>query len=440
MQTHEEGNLIMGKIQAIRGTRDILPNELQYWQFIHKKISTLLECANYQEIRTPIFENSDLYDRSIGENTDIVNKEMYRFLDRSNRDITLRPEGTAGIVRAFIENKMSFHNKLQKLWYSGPMFRYERPQSGRQRQFHQLGIEFIGSLDAKADSEVIYLAMSIFNNLNLTDLQLDLNSIGSLGDRSLFAANLQDYLTKYYDELDTDSKKRLISNPIRILDSKNANTQKILNGAPKISNFLSLESQKHFDNVCNYLQLLSIPYNINEKLVRGLDYYNDTAFEIKTLNSKGQDTVCGGGRYDTLVQQLGGAATPAVGCAIGLERLLLLAKETIMIPPKHIDFYIATKGQKANETGMRVMHFLHKEFFTIEIDVSSNNFGKQIKQANRKRAIACIIIGNNEVEQGKVIIKWMLTQQQEDMTFKQFENKVSYLKKKIFFFKSIKSY
>nr|BED43147.1 histidine-tRNA synthetase [Pyropia sp. Myanmar_A]BED43344.1 histidine-tRNA synthetase [Pyropia sp. Myanmar_B]BED43541.1 histidine-tRNA synthetase [Pyropia sp. Myanmar_C] len=430
----------MVKIQAIRGTRDILPNELQYWQFIHKKIASLLECANYQEIRTPIFENSDLYDRSIGKNTDIVNKEMYRFQDRNKRDITLRPEGTAGIVRAFIENNMSYHDKLQRLWYSGPMFRYERPQSGRQRQFHQLGIELIGSLDARADSEVIHLAMSIFNNLNLTELKLDLNSIGKLEDRSLFAAKIQDYLTKYSDELDTDSKKRLNNNPIRILDSKNANTQKILTSAPKISDFLSLESKKHFDNVCNYLQLLSIPYNINDNLVRGLDYYNDTAFEIKTLKSTGQDTVCGGGRYDNLVQQLGGIATPAVGCAIGLERLLLLAQETIVMPNRYIDFYIATKGQKAKEIGMQIMHFLHQKFFTIEIDISSNNFGKQIKQANKKRAIGCIIIGHDEIQQGKIAIKWMLSQQQEDMTLKQIEHKIPYLKKKILFYKSVKSY
>nr|YP_010925666.1 histidine tRNA synthetase [Neoporphyra dentata]WKD83898.1 histidine tRNA synthetase [Neoporphyra dentata] len=430
----------MAKIQAIRGTKDILPEELQYWQFIHNRIANLLECANYQEIRTPIFENSDLYDRGIGRDTDIVNKEMYRFHDRSNRDITLRPEGTAGIVRAFIENKMSYDHSLQRLWYSGPMFRYERPQSGRQRQFHQLGIEFLGSLDARADSEVIHLAISIFNNLNLTDLELDLNSIGKVEDRNIYQAKLQEYLQQYYNDLDPDSQKRLISNPIRILDSKNTNTQKILSEAPKISDCLSLSSQRHFDAVCNYLKLLDIPYKINHKLVRGLDYYNDTAFEIKTLTSKGQDTVCGGGRYDSLVKQLGGPATPAVGCAIGLERLLLLAKEKIELPSKYIDFYIATQGEKANAVGMRIMHFLHQKFFTIEIDVSSSNFGKQIKQANKKRAVACIIIGNKEVEQGTVSIKWMSSQQQEDMRMIQFEHSTSYLKKKIRFYKSLKSY
>nr|YP_009244659.1 histidine-tRNA synthetase [Pyropia pulchra]AMK96901.1 histidine-tRNA synthetase [Pyropia pulchra] len=430
----------MAKIQAIRGTKDILPDELQYWEFIHNKISNLLECANYQEIRTPIFESSDLYDRGIGKHTDIVNKEMYRFHDRSNRDITLRPEGTAGIVRAFIENKMSYHQNLQRLWYSGPMFRYERPQNGRQRQFHQLGIEFIGSLDARADSEVIHLAISIFNSLNLTDLKLDINSIGKIEDRSIYQAKLQDYLQQYYDDLDPDSKKRLINNPIRILDSKNTNTQRILSEAPKISNFLSLESQKHFDAVCNYLKLLDISYNINNNLVRGLDYYNDTAFEIKTLTSKGQDTVCGGGRYDNLIEQLGGIETPAVGCAIGLERLLLLAKEKIELPNKYIDFYIATQGEKANEAGMKIMNVLHQQLFKIEIDVSTSNFGKQIKQANKKGAIACIIIGNKEVEQGLVSIKWMSTQQQESMTIMQFEHSISYLKKKILFYKSINSY
>nr|ALL97293.1 histidine-tRNA ligase [Pyropia endiviifolia] len=430
----------MAKIQAIRGTKDILPDELQYWEFVHNKISSLLECANYQEIRTPIFENSDLYDRGIGKDTDIVNKEMYRFHDRSNRDITLRPEGTAGIVRAFIENKMSYHHSMQRLWYSGPMFRYERPQSGRQRQFHQLGIEFIGSPDARADSEIIHLAMSIFNNLNLKEIRLDLNSIGTVRDRNIYQARLQDYLKEYYDDLDADSQKRLMSNPIRILDSKNTNTQTILSGAPKISNFLSFESKKHFDTVCNYLNLLDIPYNINDRLVRGLDYYNDTAFEIKTLTSKGQDTVCGGGRYDSLINQLGGTETPAVGCAIGLERLLLLAKETIELPNKYIDFYIATQGEKANEAGMKIMRFLHQQLFKIEIDVSSSNFGKQIKQASKKRAVACIIIGNKEVEQGIVSIKWMFNQQQENMTIVHFENSLSYLKKKLLFYKNINNY
>nr|WKD83507.1 histidine tRNA synthetase [Neopyropia yezoensis] len=430
----------MAKIQAIRGTKDILPDEIQYWQFIHNKISKLLECANYQEIRTPIFENSELYDRGIGEDTDIVNKEMYRFHDRSNRDITLRPEGTAGIVRSFIENKMSYHHSLQRLWYSGPMFRYERPQSGRQRQFHQLGIEFIGSLDARADSEVIHLAMSIFNNLNLHNLKLDLNSIGKVEDRSIYQVKLRDYLTKYHDDLDTDSQKRLTSNPIRILDSKDSNTQKILTEAPKISDFLSLESQKHFGDVCNYLKLLNIPYNINNKLVRGLDYYNDTAFEIKTLTSKGQDTICGGGRYDSLVHQLGGKATPAVGCAIGLERLLLIAKDNIDLPNQSIDFYIATQGTKANETGMQIMRFLHQQFFKIEIDVSSSNFSKQIKQANKKRAVACIIIGSNEIAEGIITIKWLFSQKQENITVVQLKHSVSYLKKKILFYKSSKNY
>nr|AIA21376.1 histidine tRNA synthetase [Pyropia kanakaensis] len=430
----------MAKIQAIRGTKDILPDELKYWEFVHKKISNLLECANYQEIRTPIFENSDLYDRGIGRDTDIVNKEMYRFHDRSNRDITLRPEGTAGIVRAFIENKMSYDHSIQRLWYSGPMFRYERPQSGRQRQFHQLGIEFIGSPDARADSEVIHLAMSIFNNLNLVELKLDLNSIGTVKDRSIYKTKLQDYLKQYYSDLDSDSQKRLINNPIRILDSKNANTQKILSDAPKISDSLSFESRKRFDAVCNYLRLLDIPYNINDKLVRGLDYYNDTAFEIKTLTSKGQDTLCGGGRYDGLINQLGGIATPAVGCAIGLERLIILAKETIELPNKYIDFYIATQGEKANEAGIKIMSFLHQQLFKIEIDVSSSNFGKQIKQANKKRAIACIIIGDTEVEQGIVSIKWMATQQQENMTIMQFEHSASYLKKKILFYKDMNRY
>lgn len=426
----------MAKIQAIRGTKDILPDEIRYWQFIHNKISSLLECSNYKEIRTPIFENSKLYDRGIGETTDIVNKEMYRFYDRSNRDITLRPEGTAGIVRAFIENRMDYQDSVKRLWYSGAMFRYERPQSGRQRQFHQLGIEFIGSADARADSEIIHLAMTIFNNLNLNDLQLDINSIGKTEDRNVYQARLQEYLEKYYNDLDHDSQNRLSSNPIRILDSKNVRTQRILDDAPIISSYLSLESQRHFDDVCNYLTLLDIPYKINKKLVRGLDYYNDTAFEVKTLNSKGQDTICGGGRYDNLIEELGGVKTPAVGCALGLERLLIIAKDTIDLPSQSIDFYIATQGSAANKAGMVIMKFLNQSLCTVELDVSSSTFSKQIKQANKKRAIACIIIGEQEVQQDSLSIKWMLNKEQENITIDQFREQVSYFKKKLRFMRN----
>nr|NP_053958.1 histidine-tRNA synthetase [Porphyra purpurea]P51348.1 RecName: Full=Histidine--tRNA ligase, chloroplastic; AltName: Full=Histidyl-tRNA synthetase; Short=HisRS [Porphyra purpurea]AAC08234.1 histidine tRNA synthetase [Porphyra purpurea] len=430
----------MAKIQAIRGTKDILPDEQLYWQFIHEKVASLLKYANYKEIKTPIFENSDLYDRGIGENTDIVNKEMYRFNDRSNRDITLRPEGTAGVVRAFIENRMDVQNRLQKLWYSGPMFRYERPQSGRQRQFHQLGIEFIGSSDARADAEIIHLAMNIFNDLSVNDLQLDINSIGKAEDRNHYQAKLQEYLEQYYDDLDTDSQNRLSSNPIRILDTKNKYTQTILNDSPRISDFLSLESEKHFDDVCDYLTLLNVPYKINTQLVRGLDYYNDTAFEIKILKSQGQDTLCGGGRYDSLIHQLGGNKTPAVGCAIGLERLLLVAKDNILLPHMSIDCYIVSKGIKARKIGIIITQFLRNQLVKTELDISSSNFGKQLKQAHKKRAIACLILGDNEIQQETITIKWMYTQEQENMSIIEFKNKISYLKKKIAFNKKFNSY
>jgi len=430
----------MAKIQAIRGTKDILPDEQLYWQFIDKKVADLLKYANYKEIKTPIFENSDLYDRGIGENTDIVNKEMYRFNDRSNRNITLRPEGTAGVARAFIENRMDIQNKLQKLWYNGPMFRYERPQSGRQRQFHQLGIEFIGSSDARADTEIIHLAMNIFKDLSINELQLDINSIGKAKDRNHYQAKLQEYLEQYYDDLDADSQNRLSSNPIRILDTKNKHTQKVLSDAPQISDFLSLESKKHFNCVCDYLTLLNIPYKINTQLVRGLDYYNDTAFEIKTLKSHGQDTVCGGGRYDNLIHQLGGNNTPAVGCAIGLERLLLIAKENILLHNMSIDCYVASQGTKAQEIGMIITQFLRNQLIKTELDISSSNFGKQIKQAHKKRAIVCLILGDNEVQQETITIKWMCTQEEENISIIQFRNKISYLKKKIAFSKKFNSY
>ncbi|NET34712.1 MAG: histidine--tRNA ligase, partial [Cyanothece sp. SIO1E1] len=297
----------MSIIQALRGTRDILPEEISCWQQVESTAQTILNRAAYREIRTPIFEQTALFERGIGEATDIVGKEMYTFKDRGDRSITLRPELTAGVVRAFIEHNLYAQGGVQRLWYTGPMFRYERPQAGRQRQFHQLGVEVIGSGSPRADAEVIALAADILQTLGLMQtLKLDLNSVGDREDRQNYRDALVSYFIPYQDQLDPDSQDRLTRNPLRILDSKDERTQAIAQDAPSILDYLSPASQQHFERTQQYLQDLNIPYHINPRLVRGLDYYTHTAFEIQSNDLGAQATVCGGGRYDGLIAQLGG--------------------------------------------------------------------------------------------------------------------------------------
>ncbi|HEY9834798.1 MAG TPA: histidine--tRNA ligase, partial [Stenomitos sp.] len=329
----------MGSIQALRGTRDILPEEVRYWQWVEASARQILSKAAYQEIRPPIFERTELFARGIGEATDIVGKEMYTFNDRATppRSVTLRPEGTAGVVRALIQNNLYASGGVQRLWYTGPMFRYENPQAGRQRQFHQLGVEVIGSADPRADAEVIAIATDILQTLGLKNLRFDLNSVGNLEDRHQYREALINYLLPYKDELDKDSQERLTRNPMRILDSKDERTQKITQNAPSILDYLGSESKRHFEQVQQLLSNLGIAYQLNPRLVRGLDYYTHTAFEIISDDLGAQATVCGGGRYDGLVQELGGASTPAVGWAIGLERLIILLQQMQEPPRQGLD-------------------------------------------------------------------------------------------------------
>nr|YP_010196249.1 histidine-tRNA ligase [Gracilaria caudata]UAD83646.1 histidine-tRNA ligase [Gracilaria caudata] len=385
-------------MQPLRGTKDILPYEIIYWQQIYNKASDILALHNYSEIRTPIIESTNLFERTIGEATDIINKEMYSFTDQSNRKITLRPEATASIARAFISNKL-YQSKLQKLWYLGPMFRYERPQSGRQRQFHQLGIECIGSLSPMADTEVIHLASKILGQLGLKNYILEINSIGSLKEREMYKVDLIKYLSQYQQDLDEDSRNRLHCNPLRILDSKNIKTQEILHYAPNLNKYLNKTSAEHFHLVCKYLDNLNIPYTINYKLVRGLDYYNHTTFEIKTNSEDNQNTICGGGRYDNLIEQLGGPKTPAVGWAIGIERLLKVIKEELelTLPQKQINVYIATQGLAAQTKIWEIVRNLEKEKIKFELDLSNTSFQKQIKRASKLGAKFCIILGDQEI-------------------------------------------
>lgn len=403
----------MSSIQALRGTRDILPEEVGYWQWVEATARDLLGRAAYQEIRTPIFEQTSLFERGIGEATDVVGKEMYTFSDRGDRSITLRPEGTAGVVRSYIEHSLHAQGGVQRLWYTGPMFRYERPQAGRQRQFHQLGVEVLGSRDPRADAEVIAIATAILQALGLKNLRLALNSVGSRADRQAYRGALVDYLTPYKDELDPDSQDRLTRNPLRILDSKDPRTQAIAQDAPSILDHLSEDSQRHFDRVQQSLTDLGIDFWLNSRLVRGLDYYTHTAFEIQSDDLGAQATVCGGGRYDGLVSELGGPETAAVGWAIGLERLTLLLQQIHAQPKAALDFYVVSRGDRAEPAALTLAHQLRQAQFKVDLDLSGSAFGKQFKRADRSGAVACLILGDAEADAGTVQVKWLGSGEQE---------------------------
>ena len=407
-------------MQPLRGTKDILPEEAKIWRDIIQTAYNVLDNSTYKEIRTPIIENTDLFERSIGNGTDIINKEMYSFIDQGKRNITLRPEGTASIARAFISNKLYTSNKIQRLWYFGPMFRYERPQNGRQRQFHQLGIECIGSINAIADVEVIRLATQILQRLNFNNYTIEINSIGNTIERNQYQDTLIRYLTKHIDDLDEDSKQKLNNNPLRVLDSKNHRTQEIIKCAPKLISYLGEESKKHFNEVCELLEGLDIKYKLNYNLVRGLDYYNHTAFEIKTNELGSQDTICGGGRYDSLIEQLGGPSTPSVGWAMGIERLIIILKKQLTTSADQPYIYLINQNIETQKYMWNIMKTLEKANIKFELDLSNNNFSKQVKKAYNSGARKCIIIGDDEVNQESVTIKDLTYNSQQTINLPSF--------------------
>nr|YP_009313394.1 Histidine-tRNA ligase [Dichotomaria marginata]SCW21648.1 Histidine-tRNA ligase [Dichotomaria marginata] len=394
-------------MQSLRGMHDILPEDIKYWQYIYNVALTTFNIANYQEIRTPMLEDTLLFQRSIGLNTDIINKEMYSFIDNNNRSISLRPEGTASIARAIIQHKLCEKQISQKLWYFGPMFRYERPQYGRQRQFHQLGLEYYGHDNPSVDAEIIYLATNLLKKLSCDTYRLEINSIGNLSARLKYEQKLTEYLNHYYNDLDNDSKIKIKTNPIKILDSKNQNTQNILQNAPSLYEFLEIKSMKRFELIQENLKNLDINFIINHNLVRGLDYYNDTVFEIKTEELGTQDTICGGGRYDELTQQIGGKPIASVGWGIGIERLLLIMKNKIKLSNQDICIYIAPQNDTSLTYSLKIIPLLHKYQLKYEIDFNCSSLKKQIQKANRKNAIICIIIGDNEVNHNLITIKWL---------------------------------
>ena len=368
--------------------------------------------SSVKEIRTPILEMTELFTRGIGENTDVVSKEMYTFKDRGERSCTLRPEGTASVVRAIINNGLSVKPQ-QKLWYMGPMFRYERPQAGRQRQFHQLGVEFIGFNSYRSDVEIISLAWDILQKLGINDLNLEINTLGNTDDRGNYQKAFLKWLDKNYSDLDLDSQKRVDKNPMRILDTKNSDTIKILKEAPRLIDYLCEESLERYLKIKEQLNFLDIPFIENYRLVRGLDYYTHTAFEITSGSLGSQATVCGGGRYDNLIKNMGGNETPAIGFAIGLERLMILAGEEYE-NDRLVDIYIVNKGVSAENIAIKLSRQLRKLNIITELDISGSSFSKQFKKANRLKAKSVIIIGEEEANKKEFLIRLFSDQNQDN--------------------------
>mgnify|MGYP000468997978 FL=1 len=398
-------------IQAIRGMNDCSPTESPLWQWIEGQIRQILSSYGYSEVRMPIVESTPLFARAIGEVTDVVSKEMYTFWD-NDEQLTLRPEGTAGCVRAAIEHGWIYNNE-QRLWYMGPMFRHERPQKGRYRQFHQAGVEVFGIATPEIDAELIILTARLWKALGIDQhVSLQLNSIGSLEARANYRSALVAFLENHQDLMSEEEKERLVKNPLRILDTKNQALQDVLDSAPKLLDYLDDESREHFAQLCGLLDAVGIQYEINPKLVRGLDYYNKTVFEWVTSTLGAQGTVCGGGRYDGLVEQLGGHATSGVGFAMGLERLVLLVQEVNKsIPVKSaVDIYVVYQGEGTTLAAFQLAEKLRSELphLSTMLHCSGGNFKKQFRRADKSGATLALVLGESEVQNNQVVVKHLL--------------------------------
>lgn len=395
----------MSQYRAVRGMVDILPEDSPIWQRMEQIALDVLARYGYREIRLPVIESTHLFARSIGEVTDIIEKEMYSFDDRNGESMSLRPEGTAGCVRAAVQ-----HNLIatpQRLWYTGPMFRYERPQKGRQRQFHQLGVEAFGVATPDQDAELLLLSAALWRELGVSDLlTLELNSIGSPEARATYRQALVEYLSAHRDALDEDSQRRLESNPLRILDSKNEGTQALLANAPVMADYLDAESKDDFARLCELLTAAGVPFTLNNRLVRGLDYYNKTVFEWTTIALGAQGTVCGGGRYDGLVAQFGGRDTPAAGFAIGLERLVLLLQQGEMAA-ETVDLYVVLADDAALQHALPHIENLRQALpdCAIQMNLGGGSFKAQFKRADKSGAAWALVYGQTEVAEGQVTLK-----------------------------------
>ncbi|HIU10999.1 MAG TPA: histidine--tRNA ligase [Candidatus Avidehalobacter gallistercoris] len=400
-----------------RGTNDFLPEDTCKWQYVENLLREICHEFGYEEIRTPIFEETELFLRGVGDTTDIVQKEMYTFEDAGGRSVTLRPENTASAVRAYVENKMAYRSQPTKLFYIGPMFRYERPQAGRFRQFHQFGVECFGAASPAADAEIITLAWEFYHRLGLQNLELNLNSVGCPECRPAYRKALQDFLRPNLDKLCDSCRERFDKNPLRILDCKNPECQQYLVGAPTTLDALCDDCREHFNAVNKYLDAVGIPYKINERLVRGLDYYTNTAFEILLSDIGAQSAVCGGGRYNRLVEEIGGKSTPGVGFALGMERVFnALASQGIELPAgRKVDVFVAALDAEAGEESFRLTTELRRQGLAAAQDVMGRSLKAQFKYADKFAAAYTLIVGGDELARGAVQLRDMAAGEQQEV-------------------------
>ena len=409
-------------INGPRGTKDILPDTVAQWTHVEKVIRELCARYGYHEIRTPIFEHTELFLRGIGETTDVVEKEMYTFTDRGERSLTLRPENTASVVRSYLQNKLYAADALVKLFYIGSMFRYDRPQAGRYREFHQFGVEALGEASPAVDAEIIVLAVEFLRALGLQELKLHLNSVGCPKCRPVYRERLQEFFRPHLEELCTDCRSRFERNPLRLLDCKNEHCHALAEDAPRITDCLCDECRTHFAEVQSYLTAAGIPFELDANLVRGLDYYTKTAFEVKYTPLGAQSAVAGGGRYDGLVEEVGGPPTPGIGFAVGLERVLLALEKQELLPEEleAVDVFVVALGEAAQIPAFKLLHELRAAKLSAAMDFAGRSMKAQMKQENKKNARFVAILGEDEVKEASALLKDMKTSEQKKLALKDF--------------------
>tara|TARA_A100001037_G_scaffold48412_2_gene40287 strand:- start:2606 stop:3865 length:1260 start_codon:yes stop_codon:yes gene_type:complete len=413
------------QIRSIKGTQDILPNESFKWQKLEQLVRSTMETYNYKEIRTPIFERTELFDRGVGNQTDIVSKEMYSWTDQGGENLTLKPELTAPVSRAFIQHNLGNKQPLTKLYYLDALFRRERPQKGRYRQFHQFGVEAFGSEHPEIDSEIIAIAVSIFKQLGIEDLRLKINSIGSNICREKYKIELKNFLKPHFDRLSETSKVRFEKNPLRILDSKLDEEIKLIEKAPSISDFWTEDDRQHFKDLCDFLSAMGIQFEIDHNLVRGLDYYSRTTFEILSSSLGAQDALCGGGRYDGLVEMIGGKSTPGIGFAAGIERILLASSHEF--DEKNIEIYIIGFGENVRVKVVELVELLRENHISCDYDMLRRSMKAQLREANKMGASFAIIIGDNELKKNRVELKDLRSSEQEKISMDSIVSKLKSL-------------